>query len=267
MQEMKLDEVQEAELKILMEVQEICKQENIQYWGMYGTLIGAIRHKGFIPWDDDLDLAMKREDYEKFIYFLQKKYSGKLELHIQETNSDYPYYIARVCDKEHVLQFDDFDYSSGVFIDIYPFDGMGNEKDMEFWNKNTKKIKILKKCLTAVSYKGKIGSSLLHKIINMPLVLFSKWKGKEYFIKQIDLLSKKYQWNESEYVGLPVWADNLYFHKKADFEKFMLVDFENIKISVPVNYNRILKDIYGDYMCLPPENKRVPQHGYKAYKK
>ena len=267
LEEMCIHDVQKAELYILKEIDEICSRNNICYWGMYGTLIGSIRHKGFIPWDDDLDIAIKREDYEKFIEYFSCEYKGNLEIHLPDNKQEYPFYIARVCDKNHILKFKDYDYISGVFIDIYPFDGLGSEKDKRFWHEKQRYIKIIKKCLEATMYNGIIGNTFLKKIINLPLELYSRYKGKSYFVNLIDELSKTYTWENSVYVGLPVWANNLYFHDKHDFDDFIYVDFEDIKIQIPLNYDKILKEIYGNYMCLPPKEKQLPQHGYKAYKK
>lgn len=265
MEKMTIDEIQKVELTILKEVVQICEELEITYWGIYGTLIGAIRHKGFIPWDDDLDIAMKREDYEKFIAYFKKKYRGKLQLHCIDAKEDYPYYIARVSKEGYKLIFDQYDYTSGVFIDIYPLDGMGNSK--EFWLKSRGYIKYIHKGLECAGCKSIfLGSNWIKKIVKIPFVIYCKWKGKEYFYQKIDSLSQKYKWEESKYIGVPVWASDIWFNEKEDYAQSILVPFEDMMINVPKNYDAVLSRIYGDYMQLPPLEKRVPQHGYTAYK-
>ena len=124
MQELTLEEIHAAELYTLKEVDKLCRELKIKYWVAFGTLIGAVREHGFIPWDDDLDIVMKRDDYEIFLnYFFTHKHDT-LELNHPLNNKDYTYYIARVSEKNNRLVFEDTKYTSGVFIDIYPMDGL-----------------------------------------------------------------------------------------------------------------------------------------------
>lgn len=265
MEKAKLHEIQKAELNIFKEIDCICKELKINYWGAYGTLIGAIRHSGFIPWDDDLDLAMKRADYNLLLSYFQNNYKGPLNLHTIHTNKDYPYYIARICDDKYCFIFDDYKYHSGAFVDIYPIDGLGNTKD--YWISKKNKILSLRKGMTYASSKHFFwGKSILTKIIKTPYILICKIRGKEYYYEKIDHLSQTYTWEESTYVGLPVWANNLYFHDKTDFDEFIYVPFEDTTIQIPKQYDKILTEIYGDYMKLPPKEDQKPQHGYIAYK-
>ena len=132
MKEISIKEAQKAMLEILKKIDEICDEQNITYFLMYGTLIGAVRHKGIIPWDDDIDIMMPRDDYDKFInYFL--KYQDELkpyELYSQKNRKNYPYIIARISDSRYILDSkNEKDYGIGLFVDIYPFDGMGNNKE------------------------------------------------------------------------------------------------------------------------------------------
>lgn len=124
-----LEEIQEASLHILEKIADLCDQLHLRYYLIYGTLIGAIRHKGFIPWDDDLDIMMPRPDYEKLItYFIENTDALRpLELFEPRVNPDYPYMIARISDNRYILDVtNEKDYGIGVFIDIYPYDGLGN---------------------------------------------------------------------------------------------------------------------------------------------
>ena len=130
MKELNSKELQAATLELMKKLHDICEKINIKYFLAYGTLLGAVRHDGFIPWDDDLDIMMSRDDYNKLIsYFEENKGKlGSLELFTPETNKDYPYMIGRVSDSNYVINtFNEKDCGMGVFVDIYPLDGFGND--------------------------------------------------------------------------------------------------------------------------------------------
>ncbi len=140
--ELTIDEIHDAELFTLEEVDKLCRELNIKYWVMFGTLLGAVREKGFIPWDDDLDISMKRDDYEKFCnyFFKNNNTHPTLELNHVLNNKDYNLYIARVSERKNRIYFDSTKYTSGVFIDIYPMDGLEGKS----WLKSTRRFLIRK---------------------------------------------------------------------------------------------------------------------------
>ena len=267
MKQLTIEETQKDTLKILLKVDSICEKLNIQYWGMYGTLIGAIRHKGFIPWDDDLDVCMKRNDYNKLLTFFYKnnnEYNG-LYLDNIKTSDTCAFYITRICDKEHELNFYNTNHKSGLFVDIYPFDGMGNDK--KFWVEKKKKIYHLQKMMAMSNYQKSFGKNRVNSILNAPLKEIAHLKGAKYYFDKMDKLSQTFSWDESKYVGLPGWGEELWFLPKDCFETTIKVPFEDTFLPIPQGYDAILTELYGDYMKLPPEEKRKPQHDYIAYKK
>ena len=266
---MKLKESQHDTLEILQKLDELCRKLNITYWVMYGTLIGTIRHKGFIPWDDDFDVCMPRPDYDRFTRYFEENNNDVDDLYLDnyKYNVNSFLWINRICDKEHELIFERWNHKSGLFIDIYPFDGMGDEDDKFFWKENKKRnYNYVKGLYMASEHTPFYGNSTVHKILNTPYDLYSKIKGKHYFYEKIDSVSKTFQWDESEYVGLPVWAMWLKFLDKKWFDETIYLPFENTKVPVPAGYDSILRTVYGDYMKLPPEDQRKPQHDYAAYK-
>lgn len=264
-----LQEQQTVALNILKRIDNICKANDIHYWGMWGTLIGAVRHHGFIPWDDDLDLAMKRDEYERFLnLFREKKYIDGLYLDNALTSKQYPFYISRVCDDNYLYEFEGFCYTSGAFVDIYPFDGVGNDNDIKYWKDIEKNIHHLKKGINASRHKGLLyGGSMLHKIANVPFVINAKIHGNTYFFNKLDEISKKYTWKESKYVNCIGGTSKLYWLDKEWFDKTVELPFEDTVIPSPYKYDLLLRSIYGDYMHLPPENSRKPSHGFSAYKR
>lgn len=128
MKELSVEETQKVSLEILKTVAHICKTIGVRYCLIYGTLIGAVRHHGFIPWDDDLDIMMPRPDYERFLSYFKKHQSEykHLELFNHDENANYPYMITRISDSRYQINMDnEKPYGMGVFIDIYPYDGLG----------------------------------------------------------------------------------------------------------------------------------------------
>ena len=267
---MALNEIHNSTLEILLFIEKVCREQNIQYFGLFGTVIGAVRHKGFIPWDDDLDIGMKRDDYNKFIEYFETHDTTPFYLDYPMANPKYPFYIVRVCDKRYCLKFDNYNYESGLFVDVYPFDAMGNDEDINWWKTiDKRKMHLYRKCLTASCYRSIFGhgKSPINRLLNVPLIVYSKLLGNLYFFKKIDLLSKKFNWENSKYVGCPTWNEKLTIYNKSLFSDVKYVDFETVKLPIPIGYDCLLKQLYGDYMKAPPLVKQKPQHGYKAYKK
>lgn len=254
-------------LELLKRIDQICGELDIQYYIMFGTLIGTIRHKGYIPWDDDIDIGMKKCDYERFVdYFIKNQTKlAPLEIHNQKTNKDCFYNISRVVDNTYHLEFDGFKYTSGTFVDVYPLEGMGKESDLDYWKKRFKKYPMLQRGVFMNCTKNLwFGKTKLKKVLNLPYMLFSRLVGKQYFINRFNQ-HKSFTWEESEYIGTPCWIRDIF--RKEDFEEVIRVPFEDTKVWIPKNYDSILRMAYGDYMQLPPEDKRVPHHDYSAYKK
>lgn len=266
LKEITLRESQLASLDILKKVIEICEKIDVQYWAIFGTLLGAVRHNGFIPWDDDLDIAMKSDDYDKFISYFESNRDEfyPLVIHNKSAIGNCFYNITRICDERYILEFDEYNYQSGIFIDLYPFEGMGREDMIPFWQKRFKKMLRYKKninmnCSKSIFY----GNGILHKLLNLPGLAYAKIKGSRYFWEKLDSYPK-FKWESSSFVGVPRWENYIY---RNYYYGFIEKEFEDIMIWIPKAYNEILEESYGDYMKYPPENERFPHHGYKAYKK
>lgn len=267
--ELTLREIQINTLLILKKIDSICTELKIEYWGMYGTLLGAVRHKGFIPWDDDLDIAMRREDYEVFVKYCieNAEILSPFSINNSETIKDYPYYISRFCDNRYKVFFDGMKYTSGLFVDIYPFDGMGNLKDVKKHNKKKYIFNIYQKGALASSINGIFyGKNVINKIINIPIIIFGKLRGNKYFLNKLEIESKKKTWDESTYIGTPAWEFRTIQFEKEMFDSMIEIPFEDYHIKVPKKYDDILTLYYGDYLKLPPEKERIAHHYYRALK-
>lgn len=269
--ELSMKEIQEVSLEILKQIAKLCEQLNLNYFLIYGTLIGAIRHHGYIPWDDDVDIMMPRSDHDKLITYLMSHPLPHLQVFNRETCLEYPYMITRISDDRYVLKMDnEKPYGMGVFIDIYPFDGLGNtEKEAVKYGMKGDRLSSLCYLATRDHYAIENTSSLVRKLIKRPIYLVSKIIGKNIIQKRIEKLSRKYRYDESEYVGCFVWLSGGIkdIFKKEWFCDYEMCQFEDYNFRVPKEYDKILTHIYGNYMELPPEKDRIGHHYYKAYHK
>ena len=261
-------EQKEILFEMLKYVDEICKKNNIKYFLSGGTLIGAIRHKGFIPWDDDIDICVPYNDYRKLITIL--KQDNKYNVHNLYDDEDYYYFFTKLTDKRTILIEDNYNRikDMGVFLDIFPFFHLPDS--IEEYKKLYKKIKKLEKqYFRFYGYekyyynKSKI-KSIIKAIIFFPQFLLKrKYKKNRQIL--LDLIEKN-DIVQSNYIGnsIPPNSYILRFTKEI-FAEMVDAEFEGIKVCVPAGYKEYLTQIYGDYMQLPPENQRVTQHHFKAY--
>ena len=259
-------EVKQIQIQILKEFANYCDQNNLVYFLGYGTLLGAVRHKGFIPWDDDIDVVMPRSDYNKFMKKFNKN-SKNLEVFDILNDSTYNYSFAKLSDKSTFLKEDcDIAFDKlGVNIDIFPLDGVSsNQKEQK---RKIKKIKIYRNIL------GLKNISILRKrALYKNIILFL---GKKFFyfidykkiVKKIVYFATELDYSASDTVACLVWNYGVKeVMSKKVFGKGTKLEFENGLYNVPQDYDRYLKNLYGDYMMLPPEEERVSHHVFKAYR-
>lgn len=265
MKELTLGEIQQGSFQILKKIKAICDQNNLSYFLDYGTLIGAVRHQGFIPWDDDIDIAMPRKDYEKLInlYLNNKAIFAPYELMHFKTNKKYIYPIARLSDPAYSIKYSNAkDYGLGLFVDIYPLDGV-NLKDK-------KQIKKLNHLCSLIYVAGNKHMSKARNILrNIPKLIcfvWSRFLDINKLLKKNDKLAQKYDYDKCDDIGCIAIEPWINF-KKSLFSETILMKFEDSKFNVPKAYDQRLKEYYGDYMKLPPENERIGHHNYSCTKK
>jgi len=263
-----LRKVQLVQLKILKEVHRICEKHNIQYFLLGGTLIGAIRHKGFIPWDDDLDIGMLREEYEKFFVICQTELSDEYFFQTIDTDPGYGYVFGKIMLKGTVFIeaiSAKAHKKSGIFIDIFPYDCIPKERHKRFIQlalaRFTTRAYYLKK-----RYKIKRPISVKSHFRTFFAMLF-------YFFPSSVLYSLLYH-TITKYSHLAKNNEGMVtkFAGKRD-----IVDINNLRIVtlgafedgmfyIPKNYDIVLSNYLGDYMTLPPPEKRIPSHELIEYK-
>ena len=269
--ELSMQETQAVSLEILKRIADLCETNNLRYFLIYGTLIGAVRHHGFIPWDDDVDIMMPREDYDNLLTILTENKLDNLTLFTRKTCSEYPYMIARISDDRYILeQENEKSVGMGVFIDIYPFDGLGMTKEeaLKFGRKGDI-ISSLCYQATRNHYAVETTTSLIRKIIKYPVFVVSKLIGKDFFQDKLEKMAGVKSFDNSNYVGCIVWLSGgeKDIFKREWFDQTVLMPFDKYMFRVPERYDEVLKVTYNDYMTLPPVEDRQGHHYYKAYKK
>ena len=266
--EISLIEQKKLLLNILDTIDAFCEEYNIRYFLTGGTLLGAIRHKGFIPWDDDIDIAMLRPDYERFIA-LFNKYNERYKVIHYSNTPGYYYAFAKVIDNKTALIEENIDNSLeiGAYVDVFPID-FGTDSIDETYAIRSKKmmpwlimdsIKTMDRNKTRKYYK----TVLMHilKLALKPIPL-------QYIVQRIDEVAKiNIKKTDAEYCGALVI---LMYGKKEImrtewYSKSIKVDFENHLFYAPLEYKKVLTNLYGDYMELPPVEKRISHHHYKLY--
>ncbi len=268
MREVKIDEIHSITLNLMDRLHDICEENGIRYFISYGTLIGAIRHKGFIPWDDDFDVFMFRNDYDKFIHVVEEKKDSRYRIVTRANTENYHYGIARYCDTKYRYhtELDVKQYDLGAFIDVYPMDACGETE--EETERVHQKIKKLNAQYMVYCNKNSL-TSKARTLIRIPYHYFLHIKYGKKFPQLIDVMERDLVTQtfdeHSKKVGI-YWEtrDFRYFEREWFAERIMW-PFEDREYWIPKEYDKILTLQYGDYMTLPPENERVASHSYTLY--
>ena len=267
MKKIELEELKKIQIKILDYVDEFCKNNSINYWLDCGTLLGAIRHKGYIPWDDDIDIGMLRDDYEKFMKLFNKYNDSQYKFHCYEIDNEWHLPYGKILDENTIMYEPDekTGIKQSVFIDLFVYDNAPNdEKEL---NKMYKKRDLYKKLNNLQIYSGfYIEKKNKYNFIRYPIHLLMQLFPKRYFVKKGIELSKKYSNEETTRIGNFTSSTKICCNKDI-FNIFVKVEFEGKKYLAPVGYDEWLKSFYGDYMKLPPKEKRVSHHRFVAYYK
>ena len=259
-------EIQQMELGIMEYIHEICQKIGVKYFLAYGSLIGAVRHKGFIPWDDDMDICMLREDYEKLQDYLISNPDERYEVMSYKNNLNYVYPFMKVQDNQTYLLEEDvrIDSNMGIYVDIFPVDGY--EDDSVFKDKMTRLIK--KRQLSCYTFKGITNTkSLLNSLIRYISVIVFYFTNTNKYIRGIDELAKSRKVDDYELVDYLIYKDmHKPVWKREWLEQTIMGVFEGKEFMIPKKYHEILTSDYGDYMQLPPVELRFSHHDFQLWK-
>lgn len=255
------DEVKKMNLDILSVVADFCEKNGLRYWLYYGTLIGAIRHNGYIPWDDDIDIIMPRPDYEMFLKSFNQTSGSKYQAIEDRITPGYHTTFAKVHNPKTIIESEfSNEMAFGVFIDIFPFDGV---KDAA----QSKKAKIILKLLSAKDNKWWHKRTIINniglyffKLLLLPIPV-------KYLLKKLHSICAQVTYDKSVFVNyIPARAGMRTNVKHSDLEGIRVEYhiYEGREYRIPHNYDVCLRNNYGDYMKLPPKEEQVG-HPQKVY--
>jgi len=264
MKRLSAGQVKQIELDILLKFNRFCKEHGLRFYLAGGTLLGAIRHKGFIPWDDDIDVCMPRPDYERFIKIYPVNEKNLRLLTRGRDKFDAPFAKLARTDTIVKYQYTDSEIGKHIWIDILPVDGLPHDmnkvKDIYRWCNIYRQI-----YYKADSTLGQ-GKTTLRKYSKYIIRPLANLYGKKRCIDNIEKLAAQNPYETSDYVGIVTWG--LYGAGermvKTEFEKSVEVDFEGYKFPAFSCWDSYLRGLYGNYMELPPVEKRQ-SHDLDAY--
>ncbi len=256
-----LNKIHDIELEIAAEILRVCEKNNLLVFAHAGTLLGTIRHQGFIPWDDDMDFAMMREDYEKFIELAPQELSDEFELSSFKLNNKTPYYFLKVMKKGTLFTESSsrsLKVPKGIFIDIFPYDYLPDDerartkvqKKQRFW----RQFFIAKQNRFATGVHSKTKRIVLSAVRFFMHILTIPFK-RQWVFDKYDRSLRKYNETNTHTIGTRGFA----FTVESNYNYFPLKEakFESLTLPIPANSDDVLRKQYGNYMELPPVEKRI----------
>ena len=257
---------------VLGEFIQICKNEQFTYFCCGGTAIGAVRHGGMIPWDDDIDVFMPRPDYDRFVEYATTRDLGHLEIVTPYTHPTYPLYFVKLCDRRTTLQESaDVPCIYGLYIDIFPIDGAPDDIEeakalARRYTKTGNKLEAISTHTTFAKYIGLLANPhSWGRFVRKTIAFFFRTTYRSYLLRQIESICRKYPFGQGVHVANYCGANS----PKAVFPREWIsgavsFKFEGLTVDLPAGYDQYLRYHYGDYMQLPPVEERKSHH-YKAF--
>lgn len=255
-----MTELQQRLSEMLAWFHGFCEGHGLTYYAIGGTLLGAVRHKGFIPWDDDVDVGLPRPDYEKFIELMKGRGGRYVAETIEDGNKDFIYAFCKLYDTSSTVVYSNrYKTTRGIFLDIFPLDGAGDTKKRAV--KYYRRVEFKNRLIIAKrARRSKKNSFVKNAAVVVAKLLPFSWRKS---IVKLHKSVAKRDYSKSAYVG------NLFGHwhereivEREWFGTPQLYDFEDIQICGPQDADKYLTAIYGDYMTPPPEDKRKSEHDY-----
>lgn len=261
-----LAKLQAIELKTLKQIARICEAEHIRYFIIGGTLIGAMRHKGFIPWDDDVDVGIPRDDYNRFIRVARKYLPDNYEVRTMDSSRTYKCYYTRVVDNDMKILWDHGQYKAeiGVWADVFPLDGLPS-------NRLQRKLHVFLlngiKMLYKFTQIDNVSTNLDRPFIERALIHIAmatrvgRFFDGDGLLHRLDRWLQKYNFDKCDYVfNYSGCYRNREIAPRAFFDGVQMIPFEDMYVSAPSGADGYLRNVYGDYMQMPPPEKQVSHH-------
>ena len=256
-----IDEIKEVELGVMDYIHNICREKGINYSLAYGSLLGAVRHRGFIPWDDDLDIALKRDQYDQLYQAILEDNNSIYKVVSWENDSRYPYPFYRVYDSRTIYEnnYIQNDIELGICVDVFPFD---DYKDV---NKEITKLDMYRRLSVYTLYGIRNKEAGIKNIVRYLMLVAFRLTRVKTWNKKLNDCSKAPV--NSEYIDYLMESKK--YSTKLDakaLDEVVECRFEDRVYNIPKDYDHILTTIYGsDYMEIPPLEKRIQHDDFVAY--
>lgn len=262
MEKLDIKTIQEIGFNMMKDIHSFCVSHDIKYTLSYGSMIGAIRHKGFIPWDDDIDIMMPRKDLEKFVATYKSDQYDLVSLYDKDNLS----VTSRLCDKKTLVEFplSPCKRQVGIFIDICPIDGLPDVEAERKEQYNQLLVLYEEVVKNRVVFSKIQHGTISEKVRNRLYNVKQQFQGRDSrkALDEFNQLSQKCEFGKTEFCANLTCISAL-VHKKEeilyteDFSEYQLMPFETAEFYVAKGYDRILKMTFGDYMTIPPKEQQV----------
>ena len=254
-----LGKLQDRLLELMKVFQKICEENKLCYYVLGGTCLGAVRHQGFIPWDDDVDVGMPRQDYDRLLALPTEKFPEWMERRHFRTVKNYPYYYLKLMDRRTTLiEQNNIDQVGGVFIDIFPLDGAHAPHFGE--RLRYKRIRLLNRLMQLYYTDGKA-----EDIFRKALWCWAKMQNIQKICEKLDKAVTAVPFGSTGY-----FASYTGYYKEKEWMPMKILgrpvylEFEDIKVCAPEQAERYLTALYGDYRKLPPPEERGNHHNFSV---
>ena len=262
--EKELRKLQLCELEILKDIVKICDKHNLVYYMMGGTFLGAIRHKGFIPWDDDIDISLNRDDYEKLFEILEKELPNKYVIDNFYKNDKCITYASRIENPNIKIneRAATVEQIRNAWIDVFPLDGMPNN----YFVRKIHQLRLLylRMMFRYSTFSLSVVQNKKHRPLHEKILVYignhtniEKKLNSNKCLKRLDKSLKKYKYKNSKYVVNFMGAYSFKeMFKKEIYDNYQKYQFEDTMLNAPKDYDTVLTQMYGDYMKLPDDSER-----------
>lgn len=266
MRELTIEEIKNTELGSLKQLHDFCVKNNLKYWLAYGTLLGAVRHKGFIPWDDDIDVIMPRSDFNYLINNFNRQFQNHKKIVTIYNNANYYLNAAKIIDERTGLI--ERVYKSceiGCYIDVFPLDYVPDDeqKALSFLKKIQRKFDLFR--IINIGYNREW--NFFKKVLWCSLFPIRVVYPRRKILMSINNFSQYYNETYKKNWALASYDSfgSIRYYDSSLWNETICLEFEGYEFFAPKQYDKILTISYGDYMTPPPIEKQVTHHGFKCW--